>query len=692
MRRLTILGMATISDADTPPLGEVPRSEIDIRASLGRIENPAQRIVDRLFWLHTTTTRLEESHADDLRVPLKKAAWEHDQALNALFRTYTSATLSDNPSLWTEPLLAWRNTIESEDYWKLSSVLDQLGAFEPAASAEEFRTLRSSAMMMAVEPLLMFARQAVASDDRKQLKAVLRVLSDLSLTGDWTSMARQEVLAPLVGTVLDICQDNREKFGKKIIRKAESATENRPLCDDGLRHFRSEVEPSLTNLYTVLPKGDAEERRAREEVARCLSDIAIDFTWADRYIESEELFKDALSLAEGTLAAVQIERSLAENKGSAEHQRLYEGLSSNATQALKSVQSLCQSVLAEGRTQIIREQNKSEHNNPLCQAMLAQFRAKIQPALQSTLALVPPDHLAAKELRAEVALCLNAIATDLTWADEFVLSLQLRQEALAIGVNTDAVDSIHKGIEQTKVSARQERMYRELTPLTNTPALSTINGIGGKLYGSSDHDTDTNSFATTYYFTFFYFPIFPLRRYRVIQEGRSYRFLGRLPLRKFDKWHLGIGLGLLAIAVVYGVLTSDRSYPTQRTSYQPTPGAAATDSGTSGSSRTELKAQIDAGRARMEVLKNELEPVANDMESFKRQIEELDKEIKALDDQKASGETVDIDDYNSKVNRYNDLITRRKLLYTVHKSSLDEYQNLSKQDDALVAQYNALPR
>jgi hypothetical protein len=279
----------------------VPRTETDIRASVGRLENPSHRIADRLFWLHAAITGLDESGADGpeaLRVPLKKAAWEHDQALNALFRMYTSATISDDPAVWTEPLLAWRNTVESEDYWKLSSVLDQLGAFEPAASPEEFKALRGTAMIMAVEPLLMIARQAVACDDRKQLEAVLRVLRDLSVTGDWTSTGRQEVLAPLVSAVLDFCRDNREKFGKKIVRKADTARENRRLCDDALRQFRSEVEPSLANLRTVLPKGDAEELWAREAVARCLSDIAIDFTWADRYIESEELFKEALSLAE----------------------------------------------------------------------------------------------------------------------------------------------------------------------------------------------------------------------------------------------------------------------------------------------------------------------------------------------------------------------------------------------------------
>jgi hypothetical protein len=45
-----------------------------------------------------------------------------------------------------------------------------------------------------------------------------------------------------------------------------------------------------------------------------------------------------------------------------------------------------------------------------------------------------------------------------------------------------------------------------------------------------------------------FIPVFPLARYRVIQNGTSYRFLGKAPLRSFDKWHIAVavaGLGWL---------------------------------------------------------------------------------------------------------------------------------------------------
>jgi hypothetical protein len=689
MRRMTVLGMLNTSDADVPSLGDVPRTETDIRAAVGRLENPAQRIADRLFWIQSPIEKPETANAG---APLKKAAREHDEAWNGLVRIYTLRELPDDAAAWIAPLRLWQQTIENDDYWKLSIALDQLGAFEPPASADEFSGLRARAMMLASEPLIMLARQAVANGDRRALEMALRILRELSDTGDWPASARKEILAPLRNSVSEQCRLNRENFGKRIVRHSDSAAANSQICNDALRDFRASVETSFTNLGASLAEADTEKLEASEEVARCLSDIAIDFTWADRYLESEELFKEALSLAQGTLAAVQIERSLAENKDSADHQRVYEGLSPESMQALKGAQKACQSVLADGRKQILREQDKSDHNRPLCQAMLARFRSEIQPAMTLALTQVGTEHPATKELRAEVALCLNLIATDFTWADEFVLALKLRQEALAIGVNTHVVESISQGIAQISESARQERMFRELKPIKSTPGLSTINGIGGRLYGSSDLDPSTNSFATTYYFTFLYFPIFPISRYRVIQEGKSYRFLGKLPFRKFDKWHLGIVLSLLVIAVVYGIATSDSGAQSGQSTYQPTTTSNASEVSPSSVTRSDLKTQIDAGRARLEVLNTELEPVVTELGSLKTQIQALDSQIKALDDRKSSGEDIDVDDYNSKVNQYNRLISRRKALYTEHESSLDEYQQLSKKDDELVAQYNALPR
>ena len=691
MRKMALLGVSNVSGSDFPALGAVPRTESDIRSAVGRLDNPAHRIADRLFWFHSVTDGSAPTDSDHAREPLKKAGWDHDLSLKFLFSLYSSTTVITDSSAWTDALRTWYASISSEDYWKFTSVIEQLAGFEPAASAEEVRLLRSNAMLMATEPLLMKARQAVADGNSQAIEATTLILSNLSDTGSWTAGARKEILAPFTAGLHEKCRKSKDDFGTRIIRSDDAAEQNKEPCDDLLRYFRTDVEPAFASLRKYVVKGSEDDVQAHEAVATCLSDIGTNFTWADRFIESEALFKEALLLAEGTLVAVQIERRLADTKRAADNLRIYEGLSPTASHALAEARRVGLEVLENGRGGILRIQDQAEHNRPLCQAILARFRSEVLPAMQAALSAIPPGHEAAGQLRAETALRLNSVAADFTWADEFGTCLSLRQEALSIAVNTNAVDSITHGIAEVSEAARQERMFRELTPLKNTPGLSTINGIGGKLYGSSDHDASTGSFATTYYFTLLYFPIFPLRRYRVIQDGRSYRFLGRLPLRKFDKWHLGIACAIVLLSIIYGIATSD-SNAGQRQAATAVTAPAGTDAPSADSPRAALKAQITDGRARMETLKSELEPVSDELKRLKSQIDELDTQIKALDEQKASGESLDVDDYNSKVNRYNDLISRRKTLYTAHKESFDEYETLSKTDDALVDKYNATPK
>jgi hypothetical protein len=54
----------------------------------------------------------------------------------------------------------------------------------------------------------------------------------------------------------------------------------------------------------------------------------------------------------------------------------------------------------------------------------------------------------------------------------------------------------------------------------------------------------------TYYFVLLFIPIFPICRYRVVFTGKLYRFLGKAPLRAFDKCHLALSLfGILLIVL-----------------------------------------------------------------------------------------------------------------------------------------------
>lgn len=121
----------------------------------------------------------------------------------------------------------------------------------------------------------------------------------------------------------------------------------------------------------------------------------------------------------------------------------------------------------------------------------------------------------------------------------------LLDAANIFAVGPQAKERITKNLE---VVRRNVRTYGDLEPIDSAPSLYTINGCGVTLYGNTDHDSESGSYMATYYFVLVFIPIFPICRYRVISSGgNSYRFLGKGPLRTFDKWHIAISAFLILL-------------------------------------------------------------------------------------------------------------------------------------------------
>jgi hypothetical protein len=144
----------------------------------------------------------------------------------------------------------------------------------------------------------------------------------------------------------------------------------------------------------------------------------------------------------------------------------------------------------------------------------------------------------------EVAYAIVSCAIDFgNKTSKWRVCLELLQEAGRYAVGAEAREKIAKNLE---IVQRNVRVYGDLTPIDSAPSLSTINGVGMALYGNTDPDRESGSYMATYYFVLFFIPIFPICRYRVISSGgNSYRFLGKGPLRTFDKWHIAISVGLI---------------------------------------------------------------------------------------------------------------------------------------------------
>ena len=568
MRRAVLLGAGSATEADVPVLGEIPRTEAGIRVATGRLENPTQRIFDRLFWLHSIDSAVSVRPGG-----LDTALWNHDQALRAIFAAFETGFDEAGIWAWARALRAWHQVVSDEGYWTRSLEFENTGGFEPGAFPSEIDELHYKAVELAAEPLVMAGRDALVRNDAAVVRLVLFTLDQLADTGLWVSAAQQDIASPAIESFRKLCRTVRDDFSSRVVREQDKAKQNKSVCAAEIARYRKDVEPELNRIIQLLPPG-------------------------------------------------------------------YEG---------------------------------------------------------------------ALEAREEAALLLSAIATDYTWADDFITSETLREEALKLAENTLGAIRIEDGLEHIRASARQQRVFG--SPISSAPALGTFNTVGCTLYGSSDYDPETKSYATTHYFVALMLPLLPLGRYRVINVGgNTYRFLGKLPFRKADRWHLGIVLSGVAAMILFGMINSNQSQSytpsTTTSSSYASPAGQNADSSTSDttsgnatsssqstsetSELSDLRKRIEAGRTRMTALETQLQPVSDELDSLTARIKPLEAEIKALDQQHAEGMEIDRDRRNSLYNEYEPLFKRRRALFEANSSDFKVLDDLGKADKEMMEQWKAL--
>ncbi len=82
--------------------------------------------------------------------------------------------------------------------------------------------------------------------------------------------------------------------------------------------------------------------------------------------------------------------------------------------------------------------------------------------------------------------------------------------------------------------------------------MSTINGVGTRLYGNAESAPDGTHIATQY-LTFVYLPVFPLSSYLVRKgDGNSWHFLGRVPFSAGHRLWRRVAAGAAVLAAIAG--------------------------------------------------------------------------------------------------------------------------------------------
>jgi hypothetical protein len=622
-RRMATMGIGNLSDADLPK----------VRAALGIVHKPRQRIEHRLFWFHDPDSQAHWPAAilDDIET-------QHDIALRALLSAYSRECRETDGMAVV--LRQWHRLTSQPGYWEVLNKIEEEGAFEPPALSAELSGLREHAMALAAEPFEEAVEHSWRSRNFSAVRTYFSNLKELDHTGDWTEASRRRLLDWMTGPLVDGCEVLTKQYRTQMIYEDGSEPRNEAICAGELQYYRSFIEPAWDAIAAALPDEETELWMSRGNIADCLAGIAIDHTWTHQEALAQDIANEAIALAKGSIveaklraelsqllalggerreeaanqakgtgAELKIENESARFRGAAKttHRNKAQPRPDTAVDRLRAH---CATLSTFAAKVVAREGFRTE-NRLICAEELNHFRTHVEPALHEALSELPPTAALSFELREEVAICLGGIAAHHIWADERGTAKTLMLEALRWAEGAWAAISLKK-----KYLEIQDAVGTQ-PPAGMSPAAS--------------------------------------------------------PHKEIDR-RIVIGAGLVAILLAFAVV-SRAVLPTigatpQRTSGPPTSAAPRTPTPAPRVDDTEvvlskLQSQIDTEKAHAATLK--------------QQTSALQKEIASLKLDRAMGEKINSEALNLKLYRYSALLRESRET----QEAIDAH---TRQRDQLIAQ------
>lgn len=231
--------------------------------------------------------------------------------------------------------------------------------------------------------------------------------------------------------------------------------------------------------------------------------------------------------------------------------------------------------------------------------------------------------------------------SELIQKQKFKEAIELIDEKLS---NSELPKVTKNRLEQIK-NAYIERSKTIGSPIKSAPPLFTIWGFGTRIYGN------------TLFLTALYFPILPLARYTVQEQGNgSYQFYGKLPLTTKQKWWFWIGLIVGAIWLISAISGSNSSSSTS------------TQSSTSGADDSVMVGQYRCSKSN-DTQAALLKPTDQEKSNLESELSTLTSLKNRMNSTYVDNYDQDsVDSYNAIVDQYN----RNRLTYN---SDLTEYNN-----------------
>ncbi len=440
LRRAAKAGIRQPSGWNLEWYGPVEQDERSIADALGRLSNPDQRLKEKLFWVSQTDLFLSGIPTRGIRVSIqslsesKFAESEHDAAVLALISCVSADPKIQEPERWKTMLRLWVATSASDAFWAFFIANEQAGQFEPSSDDRDFDRVQDETLSLALEPVAELIRDAISQREFDRARRGLDLIRNASLTPALVQSVEEAVLGPYENSFAQICKDIARACWGGIKRSDASREANVQPCSGAASRWKQEVKPRFHDFVAMAGADSPAGIRAVEECAEFLTSLANAHTWANQWIQAEELLDEARHYlpAHGAVRE-RVEATRQKVAGSAAQQRSEQRARQAAANenAVTSFVELCESIGC-------RLSEAAKAKRPGCielrrvEELHEEYKLQAAPWFAILTATYEANRDICKRAQNAAATCLFHLAVEFCYSGDFAQAKFLLAKALVL--------------------------------------------------------------------------------------------------------------------------------------------------------------------------------------------------------------------------------------------------------------------
>jgi len=296
-------------------------NEMIIRDAFNKLLNPKIRLQERLFWFSNNTQDDKNAFAKLLSKDLSGATqiWEKSQnivSIANLSKLYHAQCLIKDPnlldrSLWQNALMKWLQVLKDGDFWENFIDMEMNSGFEPLATSDEIDEIINKALELVLIPSLNFIHEAIDKKNDDIALNHLELIRNSTIPVSIISNIEEDSLGALETEIHELANSLTEKLSELVQTEDCSLEIKKRGCDRAYQYYKNDLLKSLQRLELLAGKESYTNKRTREITASCLRTISFCYIKDAKSPDlSEQVLKEAQSLAQGTLILDEINEDL----------------------------------------------------------------------------------------------------------------------------------------------------------------------------------------------------------------------------------------------------------------------------------------------------------------------------------------------------------------------------------------------